>query len=329
MKKTRAPAPQISLIEQDSAAVAEAEAAGGMEVDTTEEADIASANAPVPPPFQHDEGEQTAVMVDSAEDFVKAGFQTPDWRDEQATESELAAADSDATEGELEAAMVETGADAMDDAVDMEMDEMAMNERAAQQVDMDATSDEAANAHAHALADADEEVTQTEVIEEVDSDEASSDAEADSAEEEVDEEEAVDDAEAAEASSFVETDASAEDDSEEVDALLSEVDSNLESEDESEAEDDSEAESEGEADSEDKGTPGHSISAGQTWEEAQNERLNRLQQRLEAERAATPKVAAAVVGSKAELSAVDSDHQTPAYNTESDAVETVAPEIVA
>jgi len=313
--------------------VAEAEAAGGMEVDTTEEADIASANAPVPPPFQHDEGEQTAVIVDSAEDFVKAGFQVPDWRDEQATESELAAADTDATEGELEAAMVETGADATDDAVDMEMDEMAMNERAAQQVDMDATSDEAANSHAHALADADEEITQTEVIESIDSDEASSDAEADSAEEEVDEEEAVDDAEAAEASSFVETDASA-DDSEEVDSLLSEVDSHLEadSEDDSEAEAEDDSEAEGESDSEaGKGTPGHSISAGQTWEDAQNARLNALQQRLEAERALTPKVAAAVVGSKAELAAVDSEHQTPSYNSDSDSaeVETVEPEIVA
>ncbi len=112
----------------------------------------------------------------------------------------------------------------------------------------------------------------------------------------MEEDEALEEAENAEAASLVEEQAT-----EGVDTLLAEVDSHLSSD------------SEVDADTS-KGTPGNSIAAGMTWEDAQTERLNALQSKLEAEKAATPKVQAQVVASKEELNALDEQHQNPEYN---------------
>lgn len=313
MKKTRAPAPQLSLVE----------------LDTTEEAEADAAEAPVPPPFsQADIGQaHAAVVVADAEHFYSGSFEAPTWADEQAEDEAEAATASfveiedeteetdesedeseDETEEESEdeeteedseeeaeeeeepVALVET------DAIDMEMDEMSANEAAAAQVDMDAVSDEAS------MTDADED---------------SSDAEADTEEEEVAEDEALEEAENADAASLVEEDGSMEG----VNTLLSEVDSHLHSDSDSETV--VEAETEG-----GKGTPGSSIGAGQTWEDAQNERLDALQSKLEADKLSAPKVQAQVVSSKAELEAVDEAHQNPEYNSEAEEAETVEPEMV-
>lgn len=417
MKKTKAPAPQLSLLE------AMAAAQDGLEADTTDEAELEAENAPVPPPFQHDEGEQVATIVESAEGFFDQNYQPPTWKDEEATESELLEAgaevemsaaekaaaratkthiaafagvevdqsklprlvpvaphvsaeeaveqyndlsafleaeqakssfvevaeetedeaedeaedeeESDEEESEEsedeseeeadeeaddeaeeevveEVSLVETaGAADESDSVDAEMDEMAQNEAAAAQVDMDATSDEAAMAEG-------QEITET-TVEEVDSDEASSAEEADSAEEEVTEAEAVEDAEVADAVSLMEVNA----DAEEVDTLLSEIDAHLSSDSDAETQ----TEAEGEAETQAKGTPGSRIAAGQTWEEHQNERLNAMEQQLAAEKAAAPKVAAQVVSAE-QLSAVDAEHQVPAYDSAEAAVETVEPELL-
>jgi len=377
MKKTKAPAPQISFVEFD----AEVDAEG--EVDTTEamEAD-AEAEGPVPPPFQHDEGEIQATVVE-AEEFFDANHQAPTWADEEATETEMSAieADAAATEAQVELdltklprlvpiqphvsaedaveqyeelqaflesadsatasfveidaeeeteeeaeeetedeaedeaedqdeaedeaegiALVEAAADA--DSVDAEMDEMAQNELAASQVDMDATSDEAAMTED---AESEEEVEEETVVEDMDADEESSAEEADTTEEVIEDEEAVEDAENAMTVALVEEASDAED----VESLLNEVD----------AETDTETEGESESDAE-KGTPGHSISAGQTWEDAQTARLNALQSQLDAEKASTPKVTAAVV-SKEELHAGE-----PEYNSVEARVETVEPELL-
>ena len=436
MKKTKAPAPQMSLLE----AQAEVDAQTGLEADTTDEAeaqaDADAESAPVPPPFQHDEGEQQATVVESTEAFFDAQHQPPTWADEEAVESELLetsttaetaaqraaqlhmaafaaagveldksklprlvpvaphvsadegleqyndleaflsqaeqqtasfvevadevedevedesedesddeadeeAADEDEAEEEEEEeeeqdeaddeneeesgefALVETAAASDEsDSVDAEMDEMAQNEAAAAQVDMDATSDEAS------MADSQETVEETTTEEEIDSDEQSSSAEADSSEEEVSTaaaiEEAADNEEVADAVALVEEDSEAD----AVDTLLAEVDSHLTGEDEAVAEAEAEAEANAESDAESKGTPGHAIAAGQTWEDAQTERLNAMQQQLEAEKAAAPKVAAQVVSSRAALQAVDADHQTPQYDSVEAEVQTVEPELM-
>lgn len=413
MKKTKAPAPQLSLLETLAAAQ------DGLEEDTTDAAEAEAENAPVPPPFQHDEGEQQATIVESAEGFFDQNYQPPTWKDEDSVESELIEAgaeadvelttaeqaaqrasklhlasfaaagvqldqsklprlvpvaphvsaeeaveqyndlaafleaedakapasfvevaeetededeeesedeesedsedgaeadeeaDSDDEEVVEEVSLMETAAAAdEEDSVDAEMDEMAQNEQAAAQIDMDATSDEAAMA--------DSETVEEETVEEVDSDEESSAEEADAAEEEVSESDAVDEAEVADAVSLVEV----AEDAEEVDTLLNEVDAHLTSDSDAETQQEVEADAEGA-----KGTPGSRIAAGQTWEDAQNERLNAMEQQLAAEKAAAPKVAAQVVSAQ-ELSAVDAEHQLPTYDSAEAQAETVEPELL-
>ncbi len=370
MKKTRAPAAQVSLLE----------------VDTTEQmAETETENEAVPPPFQEIEaGEHAAVVVAEANQFYNEQFTAPTWADEEATSDEAAAADEDVQTAEVEvdselahynelesflseaeaatssfveideseeeeeeaedeseeeseeeeesedeseeeeeeeaedeseeeeenpesqefSLLEETGSA---DAIDMEMDEMAVNEQAAKQIDMDASSDEAAMT----VADADED---------------SSAAEADSDEEEVaDEDEAIEEAaelaETDDASALIEADG----ESEGVDTLLAEVDSEVSSDSDSETETEGEVEAEAETG---KGTPGSSIMPGQTWEQMQNARLDAMEAAMEAEKAATPKVAATVVASKAELNAQTENTQQPEYNSEAEHVETVEPEIL-
>jgi hypothetical protein len=82
MKKTRAPAPQVSLIEAE----AEAEA----EVDTTEEMEAdAAETAAVPPPFQSSEveieGQHAATVVADPAQFFNEQYSAPTWADEEAT----------------------------------------------------------------------------------------------------------------------------------------------------------------------------------------------------------------------------------------------------
>jgi len=106
------------------------------------------------------------------------------------------------------------------------------------------------------------------------------------------------------------------------DTLLAEVDAHLTAHADSESETETETET-------GKGTPGSSISAGMTWEDAQNAKLDEMEAHLAAERAATPKFAAKVVTPQ-DLSAVDAEHQLPEYDSEAvtTTVETVAPEFV-
>jgi len=67
---------------------------------------------------------------------------------------------------------------------------------------------------------------------------------------------------------------------------------------------------------------------GQTWEQMQNSRLDAMEAQMEADKAATPKVQATVVASKAELNAATETTQQPEYNTAAETVETVEPEIL-
>jgi hypothetical protein len=220
---------------------------------------------------------------------------------EEEEDSEEEEADEEDSEEEAEPlSLVETAGDA-EDSVDAEMDEMAINEAAVAQVDMDAVSDEQAMA-------------------ETDADEDSSSEEADIvSEEEVNEDEALEEAENADAASLVEEDGAMG----EVDTLLAEVDSHLTEEGESDTETEAQVEAET-----DKGTPGSTISAGQTWEDAQNERLDALESKLAAEQAAAPKVQAQVVN-KEELQVVDAEHQNPEYDSEVVQSETIEPEMTA
>lgn len=267
------------------------------ETDEEEVADEAEEEA-------EDEAEDAAEDQDEAEDGV-------DEEAEDEAEDEAEAEAEDEAE-ETEFAFVESAANTQEDSVDAEMDEMEQNELAASQVDMDSQSDEAAMT---ADENDSEEEVESEVVEDMDADEESSAEEADTTEEVIEEDEAVEDAENAAAMSLVEESS----DAEEVDTLLSEIDAQVH--EEGEADSAVEAEAEGE---QQKGTPGHSIAAGQTWEDAQNERLNAMAAQLEAEKAATPKVVASMVSSKAELHSI----AAPEYDSAEAAVETVEPELL-
>jgi hypothetical protein len=235
-----------------------------------------------------DEAEDESEEEEESEETDESEEEADEESDEEADEESEEESDEESDEELTEVALIEEA----DEAEDEIEDEMAVNESIVSQVDMDATSDEAG------------------LVTEQDSAEASEAA--DEADMEANEE-------AAEA-----VDA----DLQSADNLLVEVDAHLAEEGEEEADEESDSEAESESDAEDKGTPGSAISAGMTWEDAQNARLDAIESQLAAEKAAAPKVAAKVVSSTADLAKTAANEQEPEYETENAAVETTAPELV-
>jgi len=219
--------------------------------------------------------------------------------EEEADETEEEEEESDESEEEAEeVSLVETSAEEVDEAEDEIEDEMAVNEAIVSQVDMDATNDEAG------------------IVEESDSAEESEAAdEADMDANEV-------------AASMVEEDQLLDS----ADNLLVEIDAHLAENEEGDAEVETETQSESETETETetgKGTPGSSIAAGQTWEQAQNARLDAIEEQIAAEKASLPKVEAKVVATQ-DLAQPAANEQEPEYETEAAAAstETTAPELV-
>lgn len=280
--------------ETDESAEEEEESAEGEEADESADEDAAEADADEVALLE-EEDEETDESEDEDEESDEGEDEDEEESDEEADDEteEVSLIEAAAeTEEEDEEEDEEEADDEDEDNESQEeaVDELAENEEVAEQIDMDATEDDVDN---------DEEVDEDEEEEQEDEGEAQDDEEAETEANE----EAV--------AEMFEVDTHLND----ADTLLAEVDAHLV------------AHAETESDSE-KGTPGSAIEAGMTWEDSQNEKLDRLEEQLAAERAATPKVAAKVVGSTADLAQVDSEHQLPEYDSDSEeaAVETVAPE---